>query len=118
MCAHRGLLHSAKLARDVGVNFSSNSLVNGGIIHPKVLVIQLCLTLCDPIAHSLPWESPGKNTGVGCHSRLQRIFLTQGSNPSLLHCRQILYPLSHQGSVIHRAIEQANDHGLDCSESF
>ena len=37
-----------------------------------------------------------KNTGVGCHSVLQGIFLTQGSNPGLLHCRQILYHLSHQ----------------------
>ena len=43
-----------------------------------------------------PWDSPGKNTGVDCHSLLQRIFLTQGSNPSLLHCRQILYCLSYR----------------------
>ena len=45
-----------------------------------------------------PWDSPGKNTGVGCHSFLQGIFPTQGSNPSLPHCRQILYHLNHQGS--------------------
>ena len=38
-----------------------------------------------------PWNSPGKNTGVGCHSLLQGIFPTQESNPGLLHCRQILY---------------------------
>ena len=44
----------------------------------------------------LSWNSPGKNTGVGSHSLLQRIFLTQGLNLSLLHCRQILYCLSHQ----------------------
>ena len=37
-----------------------------------------------------PWDSPGKNTGVGCHFLLQGIFLTQGSNPGLLHCRQML----------------------------
>ena len=42
-----------------------------------------------------PWNSPGKNTGVGSHSLLQGIFPTQGSNPGLLHGRQILYPLSH-----------------------
>ena len=42
--------------------------------------------------------SPGKNTGVGSHSLLQGIFLTQGSNSGLLHCRQFLYRLSHQGS--------------------
>ena len=50
--------------------------------------------------HSLPSEPPRKpkNTGVGSLSLLQRIFLIQGSNPGLPHCRQILYCLSHQGS--------------------
>ena len=45
-----------------------------------------------------PWDSPGKNTGVGCHSLLLGIFPTQGSKPGLLYCRQILYCLSHQES--------------------
>ena len=45
-----------------------------------------------------PWNSPGQNTGVGSFSLLQVIFSTQGSNPGLPHCRQILYQLSHQGS--------------------
>ena len=48
-----------------------------------------------------PWNSPDQNTGVGCHFLLQGIFLTQESNPSLLHllhCRLILYQLSHKGS--------------------
>ena len=49
---------------------------------------------------SCPWDSPGKNTGVGCHALLQGIFPTQGSNPGLLHHRQILYHLSHQGSPL------------------
>ena len=44
-----------------------------------------------------PWNFPGKSTGVGCHFLLQGIFPTQGLNPGLLHCRQTLYPLSHQG---------------------
>ena len=44
------------------------------------------------------WNSPGQNTEVGSLSLLQGIFPTQGSNPGLLHCRQILYWLSHQGS--------------------
>ena len=47
---------------------------------------------------SVHGDSPGKNTGVGCHALLQGIFPTQGLNPSLPHCRQILYLLSHQGS--------------------
>ena len=45
-----------------------------------------------------PWNSPAKNTGVGCHALLQGIFPTQGSNLGLPHCRQILSCLSHQGS--------------------
>ena len=45
-----------------------------------------------------PWNSPGQNTGVGCLSLLQGIFPTQGLNPGLLHCRRILYQLSHKGS--------------------
>ena len=43
------------------------------------------------------WNSPGKNIGVGSYSLLQGIFLRQGSNPDHLPCKQILYPLSHQG---------------------
>ena len=45
-----------------------------------------------------PWNSPGQNTGVGSLSLLQGIFLTQGSNTGLPHCRQIPYQLSHKGS--------------------
>ena len=41
-----------------------------------------------------------QDTGVGCHFLLQKIFPTQGLNPGLLHCRQTLYRLSHQGSHI------------------
>ena len=61
------------------------------------------MSLCNPVDCSPPGsyvhgDSPGMNAGVGSHSFLQGIFLTQGSNPGLLHCRQILYCLSHQGS--------------------
>ena len=45
------------------------------------------------------WNSPGENTGVGSHFLLQGIFPTQELNLGLLHCRQILYHLSHQGSL-------------------
>ena len=45
-----------------------------------------------------PWNSPGQNTGVGSLSLLQGIFPTQGLNPGLLHCRQILYQLSCKGN--------------------
>ena len=65
------------------------------------LVTQSYPTLCDPIEGSLPGfsvhrDSPGKNTGVGCYALLQGIFPTQGLNPGLPHCRQILYCLSHE----------------------
>ena len=68
--------------------------------------VQLCnpkdCSLPGSSAHGIlcPWNSPGKNTGVGSHSLLQGIFPAQGSNPGLLHCRQILYHMSHQGSLV------------------
>ena len=56
----------------------------------SVLAAQSCPTLCDPVDYSPQapyfmefWNSPGKNIGVGCHSLLQGIFLTQGLNPGL-----------------------------------
>ena len=69
------------------------------------LVTQSCLTLCDPMdcispSSSGQGDSPGKNTGVSCHALFKGIFPTQGSNPGLLHCRQILYQLRCQGSPI------------------
>ena len=54
-----------------------------------------------PVRLLCPWNSPGKNTGMGCHFLLQGLFLIQGSNLCLLcllHSRHILYPLSHQRS--------------------
>ena len=45
-----------------------------------------------------PWDFLGKSIGVGCHFLLQKIFPTQGSNPGLPHCRQMLYHLHHHGS--------------------
>ena len=59
------------------------------------LVTKSCPTLCDPMDCSPPaplsMEFSGKNTEVGCLFLLQGIFPTQGSNPHLLHCRQIVY---------------------------
>ena len=65
-----------------------------------VLVTQSCPTVRPhglwPARLLWPWNSPGKNTGVDCHSLLQSIFPTQGSNLGLLLCRQILYHLSYR----------------------
>ena len=58
----------------------------------KVKVTQSCPTFV------IPWNSPGQNTGMGSLSLLQELFPTQGLNPGLPHCRQILYQLSHKGS--------------------
>ena len=68
----------------------------------QVIVKCKSLTLCnrmDHVAYQAPLStaSPGKNTGMGSHSPPQGIFLTHGSNMDLLHCRQILYHLSHPG---------------------
>ena len=70
-----------------------NSLPSGAM-HPiracvRAKSLQLVPALCDPMDHS-PWllcpgDSPGKNSGVGCHALLQGISLTQGSNPHLFH---------------------------------
>ena len=71
--------------------------------------VMLCVLSRSVMSHSLqphgllsirllcPWNSPGKNTGVGCCALLQGIVPTQGLNPGLLHCRQTLSQLSHQG---------------------
>ena len=72
----------------------SNSLQCGGL--PPAML------LC-------PWDSSGKNTGVGCHALLQGIFLTQESDPCLLPCRQILYRLSHQGILTLSRCETNSD---------
>ena len=76
---------------------------NKEIILLKVKVAQLCRVwlFATPLVcghHALPhppWDSPGKNIGLGSHSLLQGIFPTQGSNSGILDCRWILYHLSH-----------------------
>ena len=63
-----------------------------------------------------PWDSPGKNIEMGCHALLQGIFPTQGWNMHLLrllHCRQFLYTLSHQGSPHNYTQEGMETTGLE-----
>ena len=90
-------------ACSVNVQLKSITSWRVGIRKAKIVkseVAQSCPTLCDPMDTRLlrPWDFLSKNTGVGCHFLLQGVFLTQGSNPGLPHCRQTLYRLSHQGS--------------------
>ena len=74
----------------------SLSLIQGNLPNPGIEARTPTLQ-----ADSLPAEPQGKpkNAGVDSLSLLQGIFLTQESNHGLLHCRQILYQLSHQGSL-------------------
>ena len=72
---------------------------------PSVLSRSVVSDLCDPVDCSPPGssvhgDSPGKNTGVGCHALLQGIFRTQGLNPGLPYCRRLLYYLSPQESLL------------------
>ena len=76
------------------------------------LVAKSCPTLLQPAwtaqlfcnPHGLstrllcPWDFPGKNTGVGCHFLLQRIFWPRNQTCCFLHCRWILY---HRGKPIY-----------------
>ena len=71
------------------------------------LVTQSCPTLCNSVDFSLPGlpvhgHSLGKNTWVGCRALLQGIFPTQGSNPRLLHYKQILCHLSYREELLQR----------------
>ena len=90
-----------------GKSYGQKSLVGyspwGWKIVGQDLVAKLCPTLLQPRELQptrllCQWDFPGKNTGVGCHFLFQEIFLAQGLNPGLPHCRQTLYCLSHQGS--------------------
>ena len=62
----------------------------------RVLLFATTWTVADQASPSVGFSR--QDTGLGCHFLLQGIFPTQGLNPGLPHCRQTLYPLSHQGS--------------------
>ena len=93
----RGMLGADEIfCLDCGANYTTICAV-------LCLVTQSCLTFCNPMDCSPPGssvhgDSPGKNTGVGCHALLQEIFPIQELSPGLPHCRRIFYHLSHQGS--------------------
>ena len=70
-------------------HFFPLSGVSSKLLHVHAKSLQSRLSLCDPMDCSLPrllcpWNSPSKNTGVGCHALLQGIFMTQGWNQCLL----------------------------------
>ena len=103
----RGLLSEHLLVFNVQVFHLLDSFVPkystpfSAIVNRNLKWSESCLVVSDSLQpHGLysPWNSPGQNTGVGSLSLLQGIFPTQGLNPGLPHCRQILYQLSHKGS--------------------
>ena len=73
--------HSATKKKESEAESESHSVVSNSL---------------QPHGLNSPWNSPGQNTGVGSCSLLQGIFPTQGLDPGLPHCRQILYQLSHK----------------------
>ena len=93
--SHPGIQPASLMTPRLAGKFLTN-WTTGEILHPRSVKVKVksCPTLCDPwtVATKLlrPWDSSGKNTGVGCHFLLQGISPTQGSKPGLPHCRQTL----------------------------
>ena len=83
-------------------NLSENQVIPIASFWPAIIKWKALSHVQLFVTHGLhsPWNSPGQNTGVSSLSLLQGIFPIQGSNPDLLHYRQILYQLSHKGSSI------------------
>ena len=81
---------------DIIRNSQTSRVTSGGLVTKSCSILVTSWTVVHQALCS--WDFPGKNTGVGSHFLLQGIFLTQGSNPGLLHCRQILYQWRYQGS--------------------
>ena len=90
------------------------SLVYLNLDHQMCVCVCVCVCVSRSVTFNSLWphglqppdssahgDSPGKNTGVGCHALLQGIFPTQGLNPGLPHCKWIPYQLSYQGSPDH-----------------
>ena len=101
--SYRNFVWWQMVTRLIGVTILLCTQMSNLLVHLKLtlyiacaVLSQLCLTLCDTMDCSLlicsvHGDSPGKNTGVGCRGNLP--------NPGVLHCRWILYHLSHQGSL-------------------
>ena len=96
-------ISSVTMTVDLCMSALIGTITESGSVFEKVNESQYTVVSNSLRSHELqpcslrcPWNSPGKSTGVGCHFLLQGIFPTQGSNPGLLDCRQILYQLSQR----------------------
>ena len=101
LCLSLHLSLSVSVSVSLSLSLSLSIYIYIYIYSVLCLVAQSCPILwdqmdCSPPGHSVYGDSPGKNRGMGCHVLLHGIFRTQGSNPGLLHCKQIFYHLSHQ----------------------
>ena len=86
-------------------DLTSETLDNHACMLRRFSHVQPCVTLWTVAYHResyvlCPWDSPGKSTGVGCHFLLQGIYLTQGSNLSLLHWQVGFLPLAPPGNPL------------------
>ena len=107
-------LHRSFLSLKLNINFKINEASQSDKKYTQenavlCLGAQSCPTLCNHMdcslpGSSVPGDSPGWNIGMSCLALLQGIFPTQGLNPGLLHCRQILYQQTYQGSPIQENI--------------
>ena len=90
-----------KTAFEVSVFYNTSNSFAGLCVYVLSCLSYVCLfATAWTLAHQLlsPWNSPGKNTGVGCCALLQGIFLTQGLNLPLLHWQLGSLPLEPPGS--------------------
>ena len=88
--------------------FQSQRRVMSKNVQSTIQLHSFLMKAKEKVAHSVmydsvnpysPWKLPGQNTGVGSLFLLQEIFPMQRLNPGLPHCRQTIYPLSHQADV-------------------
>ena len=85
------------------LTYTLHAEVSDANVHVKVKLNVLVAQSCEPMDCS-PWNFPGKSMGVGTHFLLQSMFLMQGLNSGLWHCRKILYGLSLQGHPLNSMV--------------
>ena len=98
LCIPWLLINSIDNITTLSFNYPTKSVHSWSTNFTPYLALYTCLITQSCLSLLIPWDSPGKNTGMGCHTLLQGIFSTQRLNLhllSLLHGRQILYSWHH-----------------------
>ena len=111
LLGRKSMTNEDNITKSRGITLLINDLCSQSYVLFQCVCVSCSVVSDSLIPHGLlsarllcPWNSPGKNTGVGGPALLQGIFPTQGLNPGLLHCRRILYYLSYQGSSFYLVI--------------